>query len=326
MIFLFFTLSLVYNALAYVPTVESLFRNGSNPDITSNGLMIPFQVKKIFGEAKRNEVVSSPITSGGDFFKIYMTKSNDTLKVSQTQYTSGSYSDNVLVHKIYYSNLTPFTFRADVENVEKSIFYGLLNSIALNNGAHLLSYLQSLEIPVKLNSEIINREKIELLADYKRYLVLIKKDKSAKKTEVHPLRPTDQAAKERVDSIMAESMYTDLKQVRIGKDEGKMVWFVEAGPFTSTFSYKERQILKVKYVSSAGEYELIFKEYWKSNGIHHFPKSAIIKTFSGNQYEVDFGQVRHFVDSEDNLIKRLRNWDQALKGKSNQTLRPEFLF
>jgi hypothetical protein len=35
------------SAFAYVPSVESLFRHGSNPDITANGVALTFVVKKI---------------------------------------------------------------------------------------------------------------------------------------------------------------------------------------------------------------------------------------------------------------------------------------
>ena len=38
-------------AHAYVPTVESLFRHGSNPDVTGNGISLTMVVKKM-GEEK----------------------------------------------------------------------------------------------------------------------------------------------------------------------------------------------------------------------------------------------------------------------------------
>ena len=62
-------------------------------------------------------------------------------------------------------------------------------------------------VPVKLNNEIINREKVEYLAAYKQYLVAINKDRTSRKTETNPLRPEDATAREKAESVMNEPMY-----------------------------------------------------------------------------------------------------------------------
>lgn len=318
----------VTNLYAYVPTVESLFRHGSNPDISANGISLTMTVKKIHPGEKSTHVNDASLLVEEkeiDFYKVFFSKFSESLKLSQARYNSASFSEASLQHKIYLGNYTPFSIKANVEALEKGIFFGMIQAIAFNNGALLLNYLKSLDVPVKLNNEIINREKIEFLADYKRYLILTAKDRNARKTEENPLHPNDPAARERAQSIMGASMYTDQKQVKLSKENGAAAWLVTAGAFEAIFSFKERDLLSLRYKSQAGEFELICKDYWLANGAHSFPRFILVKTLTGEQYQVEVTNLRHYLEKEEDLIKRLKNWDQILKGKDSTEARPEFL-
>lgn len=315
-------------ANAYVPTVESLFRHGGNSDISANGISFSLQIKKIApseSNANAPQVMVPSDQPAEDFFKIFFTQSGEGLKVAQTRYSNANFSESTLVHKTYFSHFTPFSLKPNLEESEKGLFYGMLHALAFNSGVHIIGYLKALGIPVKLNNEIINREKIELLADYKRYLVLIAKDRSAQKSEQNPLTPQDPAARNRVEAIKDSSMYTDLKQVKIHREEGEMVWKVEAANFEAIFSYKERNLMRIKYKTSAGEYDLYCRDYWLANGSHLFPRYILIRTFSGQQYQVEVSGLRHYQDREEDVTKRLKNWDLILKGKEASANRPEFL-
>lgn len=313
---------------AYVPTVESLFRHGSNPDVSANGLSLTMVVKRVQpGEKPAGSSSDSLLKEekGEDYYKIFFTKSGESLKVAQTRYNSNAFTEASLQHKTYYPNFSPFTIKPSVDQAEKGVFFALLHSLTLNNGSHIVNYLKSLGVPVKLNNEIINRNKVEFLADYKRYLVAISKDRNAKKTEVNPMRPEDAAARARAEEIMNEPMYVDTKQVKLSKDDGQVAWVVNAGAFEAVVSYKERDVQKVKYKSPAGDFEIICKDYWLANGTHSLPRFMLIKTFNGQNYQVEITNLRHYIEKEDDLVKRLRNWDQALKGRESSDARPEFL-
>lgn len=315
-------------AHGYVPTVESLFRHGSNPDVSANGISLAFKVTKVLpGERSGTNLNSSSLLNDKpeDFFKVFFTQMGETTKIAQARYNSSNFSESSLVHKIYYPNFTAYTVKPNLESAEKGIFYGLLFSLALNEGNQLLNYLKSLDVPVRLNGELLNREKVEFLAEYKRYLALINKDRNAKKTEVNPMRPEDPAARERAEAIMSAPMYTDTKHVKLSKDEGNIAWVVNAGAFEAVFSYKERDAQRIKFKSQAGDFEVIMKDYYLANGTHAFPKFILVRTFSGVQYQLETISLRHYVEKEDDLVKRLRNWDQILKGNESSELRPEFL-
>jgi ABC-type molybdate transport system substrate-binding protein len=315
---LFLLLLYPFSLMAYVPTIESLFRHGANPDVVASGVSITMVVKQ-------KDIQNSTKELSRDFYKIFFNKSGDSLKVSQTKYNSDSFSESSLLHKIYFPNFTAYTIAPGPEFADKGIFYGALKSIVFNNGIIFINYLKSMGVPVRLNNELINREKIEFLAEYKRYLAKIKKDRNAKKNEVNPMQPNDPVARERAKELILMSMYTDTKQVEITKTENGVFWLVRAGAFEAMFSYKERDLAWLKFSTGSGDIEVHYKDYWVANGTHRFPRHIHIKTASSQLYEIEVTNLRHFVEREDDLMRRLKNWDQILKSKNSQEPRAEFL-
>ncbi len=316
------------SAWSYVPTVESLFRHGANPDLTANGVVLNLVVKKIHSTAAEptGEVSLLKEEKAEDYYKLYFNRiSNEGLKVSQGRFNNASFAETALEQKIYFPNFSAYTVKGSVEQLERGLLFSALNSILFNNGAHMVNYLKSLGIPVRLNNDLINREKIDYLASYKRYLNLISRDRNARKTEPNPLKPEDPVAKARIDSIMAGSMYIDTHQVKLGREDGEMAWIVEAGNFHAVVSYKTRDVLKLSYKSQAGDVEFSFKDYWLANGSHSAPRYVLIKTLTGENYQVEITSMKHFVERDDELVRRLNRWEQILKGKNNTDPRPEFL-
>ncbi len=309
-------------AIAFVPTIESLFRHGSNPDVTANGVTFTMAVKKLNASGEGE----AGTEKAEDFYRIFLTRgTGDSIKLAQARYSDSTFSETSLVHKIYYPGFSPYTLKPAVEQMEKGIFYALVHSLGYNNGSHMVNYLKTLGVPVKLNNDLINREKIDYLASYKRYLLTINQNRAAKKTESNPLRPEDAAARDRVEAVMNESMYVDTKQVRLSKEEGDMAWLVDAGPFSSVFAYNSRDVMKVLFKSAAGEIEIVCRNYGLLNGTHRFPKTILIRDFSGDSYQIEVTDLRHYNEREEDIVRRLKKWDQILKGKESSLPRPDFL-
>lgn len=326
---LFTILFLSTNAFAYIPTVESLFRHGSNPDVTANGVALTLVVKKIEAgvknEGKSEESLLNE-TKNEDFYKLFYTKlGHDVWKLAQTRYDNASFSEGSLLEKKYYPNFTAYTIKGTGEESEKGLFQGMLISMIFNDGTFLVNYLKSLDVPVKLNGEIINRQKITHLASYKQYLVAINKDRTARKNEVNPLKPEDAAAREKIDLAMNEPMYIDQKQVKLSRENGEIAWLINAGPFEAVVSYKEREIRRIKYKSQLGDYEIICKEYWLANGTHALPRFISVKDFKGEMFQVEILNLRQYIEKESDLIGRLKKWDILLKGKESLETKPPFL-
>ncbi len=318
------------SAFAYVPPVESLFRHGGNPEISATGISVTMNVKRLEAGTKpttTHDVSLLKETKTDDFYRLFFSRSNtsETVKLAQTRYANNSFSEDSLEHKIYYPNFTPFTIRATAEQAEKGIFFALMSSLVLNDGSHLVNYLKALGVPVRLNNDLINREKLELMAEYKRYLVTINKDRNAKKNLSNPLRPDDSAARVAADKIMKEPMYVDLNQVKLAREDGQMAWSINAGTFEAVVSYKEREVQKIKFKSQLGDFEIICKDYWLANGTHSLPRYIIVRDFKGESYQVELTNLRHYNEREDDIVKRLNKWDQILRNKEASDPRPEFM-
>lgn len=326
--FAILALFLTTSVFAYVPTVESLFRHGSNPDITANGVSITFVVKKVEAGTKTSgsDVSLLNETKTEDFYKMFFTKvSNDVMKVAQTRYENNTFNEASLLEKIYFSNFTAYTVKGSPEESEKGLFHGMLRSMIFNDGAFIVNYLKTMGVPVKLNSEIINRQKVEYLASYKQYLVSINKDRTTRKSTQNPLKPEDAAAREKIDSIMNEPMYVDQKQVRLSREDGEMAWLITAGQFEAVVSYKTREIMRLKFRSQLGDYEIQAKDYWLANGTHALPRYILVKDYKGENFQIEILNLRHYLEKEVDLVNRLKKWDSLLKGKESNDPKPPFV-
>lgn len=312
-------------AMAYVPTVESLFRNGANPDITANAVMISLKVThlaptgqaegSLLGDQKQEE-----------FFRLYFQQSSpDTWKVSQARYSDGTFSESSFIDKVYHPNFTAFSLKGAGEESEKGLFFATLTSMLFNNGSFMMNYLKSLGVPVRPNTELINREKVALLAEYKRYLTAVNKDRMAKRSLQNPLAPDDPSSRERAERIMKDPMYVDTNHVTLSRQEGSVAWLVSAGAFEAVISYKLREIQKIKFKSKLGEFEISAKEYGLANGTHHLPKYVFVKDYKGGQYQLEFSDLRHYNEKEEDLVRRLKKWDSITKASGVISQRPPFL-
>jgi len=318
-----------FQARAYIPTVESLFRHGPNPDVNANGVAVTLVVKKMEPTGSTQNTGESGLlteTKSEDFYKIFFTRINsETMRVAQSRYENASFNEASLIGKIYFPNFSAYTIKPSIEESEKGIFHAMLRSLVFNDGAFLVNYLKSMNVPVKLNSEIINREKVEHLAAYKQYLVAINKDRNLRKTEKNPLKPDDPDTREKIDLVMNSPMYVDQGQVRLSREDGDISWLISADPFEAVVSYKEREIRKIKFKSQLGDYEIICKDYWLANGTHSMPRFIIVKDYKGESFQVEVLNLRQYLEKETDLINRLKKWDTLLKGKESQVPRPAFL-
>lgn len=320
--FLFCLLLLTQASWGYVPTVESLFRNGSNPDITGNIAFLNFKISKM----DPSGMVAEQSANAGESFQVFYAKFNDEVyKLNQFKYARPSFDEKDIVHHTYYPNFNAFSFANQPNAVEKSIFFGILNSLVLQDGSFLVNYLKSLGLPVKLNKEIINREKIQYLAQYKQYLLTINQDKEARKTLENPLRPNDPAKREKVDAVMKESMYVDTQQVKLSKDSDEMSWKVSVGGFDASVSYSKRFLQKITFKTQSGDLEFLFKDYGLVNASHVLPKQILIRDTKGDNYQVDILNLRYSNMNENTYLKKLKEWDKTAREPSVEVLRPGFM-
>lgn len=310
----------MFSAYAYVPTVESLFRHGANPDVTTNALVLSAKVTSV------NSIMDAAVDQGAVkpiWIKlVYNITPHGRLKFTQLIYDNASMQDASLVAKTYVAELTPQAFSA--AQTERGMFLGLMNSILINDGSFLVEFLRHNETPVKLNKELINTEKLALLQRYRTWLA----QGQGKKTnmEESPLMPTQSQDRERVSRIMAAPMFVDTGQVYLARYAGEPTWQVRADPFEAWVDDAQREIRQLVFKQPGGEIEMTCREPIMFNGIHRAPRFVLIKNSLDQYHQVELLSLKHFNESSTEMVARLRRYDQALMHRNESPGRPAFLF
>lgn len=310
----------VLSAHAYVPTVESLFRHGTNADVTTNAIMVSAKVALVNPYAEKVEQVEG---SAMWVKWVYNVTSQGKLKLTQLIYRSASMTEASLVEKSYVSELSPTAFDSSPEMGERGLFMSLMNSLLINDGSFMIDFLRHRGVNVHLNSEIINQEKRALLARYRSWLIRTKGGRAAG-TEPSPMAPT--ADREKVDKTMAAPMYADTQQVVLSRYQGEPAWQVKGDTFEAWVSDATREVRQLVLRSGAAEVDIQCRDYLLFNGTHSFPRQIVIKGQQDQFWQVDVISLKPFNESSTELLARLRRHDQVLMQRREAVSRPPFLF
>jgi hypothetical protein len=309
--FLFVFLSA--NVFAYIPTVESLFRNGDNAEVTSNTVFLNANLFKVSANQEQEESL---------FYLrwVYHFSQNEKLKMLQASYSGAGFSESNLVDKSYITHINPYLFNETTPAQVRGVFYSLLNSLLLNDGSFIVDFLKTKKVNVHQNQALVNRSQKNLLDRYRRYL----SDK--KRTEVvSPLEPTDPQERMRVRALLAEKLIQDQGQVKLTRFNSELVWHLDTTLLKAWISDSRREIRKIVYKMDSGDLEIYPKDYYLMDGVHKFPRSILMKLPSGDHYRLDFSELRYFSENENSFVDRVKKYDSILGGKK-LTSKPEFLF
>jgi hypothetical protein len=188
----------VTSAFAYIPSVESLFRNSGNAEIQSNTTVINLKIKKLTVEGEKSQTEVKPIMNTeaqaqieefqqGQYKLLYTVdeKSKKSMMV-QVSYTSEEMKNEQVDDFLFFPTFKKFPETRGVDATQKGLFYSLMNSLALNDGFMMVNFLRSRGVSLRYNEEIINGEKVKVLNKYKDYLRIVKNDKELKETIPSP--------------------------------------------------------------------------------------------------------------------------------------------
>ena len=303
---------------AYVPSVESLFRNGKNGDISVNTLSIQAKIEKI----SEVEVSIPANTSTTHYIRwIYQHSGANRLKMVQLEYSHPSFGDQFLIDKHYVSQLSPMMFPTGSRGIEQGGFYSLMNSLLINDGSFLVEFLASKDLPVALNENAINGEKHELLLKYKNYV-----EETAKNNKIdNPIEPIDRSQYHAAQSVLNSPYIKQSLKVKIEKWQDEFCWKVESDLFEAWVTDQSRQVRKVLFKSPDGEFEVIPDDFMQFGGVHSFPRTMLVRTTQNEYYKIQFSELNYFSENEAGFINRLKKLDQKNQNRRSP-IRPSFIF
>jgi len=307
------SLFLIQSVFAYVPTVESLFRHGQNPDVTSGAAVVSLAISDLNSSDKSKK----------DFIKLVFQKNSlDSYRLDQLMFENETFGDQAMKSLKRMPIVSGASLRSEPE---QALFFSSLISILFNNGYHLVSTLKSQGIGVKFNNEIINRTKIDYLVSYKQYLVKINKDWSLKKTEPNPLKPEDADEKAKVDQVMNDSIYLNTGHVSYAKFDDLGAWKISGQDFEGYVSHEARQIRSLRLNTKGKLFDFHYRQYFRADGIHYVPRFIEFKSSTGQHLLVEILTSRLVGEGSDAIFPKLKKWEQVYKNQLELITKPAFL-
>lgn len=257
-----------------IPTMEGLFRNGANEAIGGNLVVFDLLVTEI---PKIQEIEEKPREN---FLKLVFFQDEDkSTKLFQFQYPDSQMNDQKISHFAKILNLSG-KLKNDT-NMERIIFFSILNMIGLNNSSPITYVLKKYNQDFKYNREILNGEKLALYRQYKDYIS--DKDRGSRESPLNPLRAED---KIKVDELVKSSIYRNTGNVKLIKRDGDFYWFVDLSRSSALFFNNNHLIKEMKILVSKGSIELDFDDYISFNGAHMVPGQIMIKDSNERLYKI----------------------------------------
>jgi len=305
---------------AYVPTVESLFRHGANPDVTANAILLSGKVTiyNPFDEKLSDEKTESLWVKW-----VYNITQQNKLKLTQLIYRAPAMTEASLVNKSYIADLTPQYFNSISTETEKGLFFSMLNSLLINDGSFMIEFLRSRGVNVKLNQELINNDKKSLMQRYKAWLIKNKGGRGT--TEDSPIAPVSIAEREKVDLILSSSMYLDTNQVVLARHQGELAWQVKAEAFEAWINDEKRELRQLIFKNGTGETNIQLRDYIFFGGTNAMPRSILVKGQNDQYWQIEILGVKQFNETISDLLARLKRYDQILQHKQEVVARPAFM-
>lgn len=296
------------------PTAEGLFRNVSNKEIGGNLIVITAQVSPMKMPIRENVLVQAPVPTAEGmnesplYYKWLVSLEREKIiDVIQVTYSNAKMKEDSIISSRYLPDLKKIV--AADSSLERSIFYGLLSVLSLNDSSIIGSVLTQYAQGYVSNKELMSREKLNLYYSYKNYLEKRQNDE----TLGSPLEPEDSDKADSVKETMAAPMYRDAGNVKLVRLDGELFWRVDLKNLQALFTNEGHRLKQIDYQSPLGDLQVIADEYVLFNGSHELPKTMIYKDMSQKNWKVQFTGLSHITNRNTPFTKRAQEYADAAK-------------
>ncbi|HLE09689.1 MAG: hypothetical protein A2504_02225 [Bdellovibrionales bacterium RIFOXYD12_FULL_39_22] len=326
---------------AAIPTVDALFRNSNNADLTGNLV----KAKLIIREAKESETAgsamsnettasgSASVTSNASslattpyYFEFIFSVAEGRMEVLQLEFSRPSMESRSLKKVTYLPNLLKRIKEDD--QIVSSSFYSLLMSLALNDSSGMMATISKILPGQQNNRQLLNEKKVELLKKYQSYLSAIKNDPSKEADLPNPMRPENPEEMETVKSILKENMYLTESSVKTVKSDDQFFWQISAEGLSALF-YQDTHRLRA-FSASLNSKSVIIDcgEYTLFDTIHEMPKIILItKVDENRKVEISINSLSNSTDKNKKFYDRYKEYkeleDKLLNPKGHRPIQED---
>lgn len=303
---------------SYVPTLDSLLRNGNNEDINQNTVIANLTITE--KPTKPTEQIKTY------YSKFVISNFRETYSnIIQLNFERDFTNSSMREMKVIASNGVKNVFTAN-ENLDGEIFYGLFEFLVLNKSKRLLSVLRKYDPGLKTNKELINQDKLTLLKRYKTYLEAQKEDEDNQDLK-NPLKPQTEEEQKSVSEIMKQAMILpdeNIKRIKIGDE---FYFIIDKENMFLKFD-KNHRIKEFNFRNLyGGEIEIVFGRFVAFSNSLEFPEFIRIKSSTGRNYEIRASKYSMFEDDASSESRRLDRYSKIIEKNnlSSPLFWPEFL-
>ncbi len=294
-------------ANAAIPSVEGLFRGAGNNDIAAEGVQFSYIAEL---ELEENEVLPE-----GKIEKVYVKvttskEKNRDINLIQEVFLYENNKRGKRISLKYISRVGKYL--KSVPEEEKRIFLSLLLSLARNESVYISDFLKETDPEYIDNKQAMDKEKVAILADYKKKLVVKKemKDLEIEEEQMKKYRET-----------LSKSLFVNKNAVSLIRRNKQFLWDVNLSNFNAKFDVNSHKLEEVVYSQDEKTVMLNFNDYILFNGLHTLPKTINLKVNESRGLEVHVNQLRHFKNyNRKDLYKRY----SELKKKQEENREVEF--
>tara|TARA_Y100000385_G_C13033560_1_gene611899 strand:+ start:486 stop:1478 length:993 start_codon:yes stop_codon:yes gene_type:complete len=316
-----------FSAHAYIPTIESLLRNGGNQDIGNNTAVGILNIERMIN-AQETELENTPRKNA---LKLLIGNEDaDRPSFIQLDYRDGIVSDSTM-NKIHYrGNLSLEKLGLkEGTNIEAAIFYSLLSSLLSNNSKMFMEFFSIVDPSIKKNIDLVNKDQQSLLQQYKYYLSKVASvDEQAKEELQNPLKPDSEEGKLNVKEALRSTFLINDGLVKRVREKNKFYWDLVSPFVYARFDGENHKLKKVVLTTEQGKIEIDCYNYILFNGKLEFPEIIYFKDLSGQMYEIKMSKMYSIKDAPGAFNKRLRNYEKTLNKnpeKNSEIIKPSFM-
>lgn len=314
------------NSFAYVPTIESLLRNGGNKDVGSNTAVGVLNITRVTEDSKSELSENAPRKNA--IKVLFGNEDTDRMRFIQLDYRDGIVSDSTM-NKVHYQSALSLEKLGvfETNQVEAAVFYALMTSLLTNNSKLFMELFASVDQTIQSNKNLVNKEQQTLLMQYKNYL--LKQAREDNQDElINPLKPESIEAKEKVREVMRSTYLVNDGIVKRVREKNKFYWDMNTPFVHARFDGETHRLKKFVLTTAQGKIEVDCYNYILFNGNLEFPEVIYFKDLSGQLYELQMSKIYLIKDAPGAFVKRLNNYKKILNGnpeKGSEIIKPAFL-
>lgn len=292
------------NVFAYVPTLESLLRNGENPSLKKNSLYAKLKI------TESSVTGDESLVRNNQAIKYYLYNESAS-KLVQLEYAANSFKKENLFEQKVLSFQSLNRIVKNNEKIEQKLYYSILAMLLNNDGSFLIDFLKSTGFKVKNNRELLNTRKKNLLTRYKNYL----KTNPENREENNPLRPKDEEAQKRIKELYNSPLISEDGIVKRFKNGDHFSWVVEQEKLYMSFDHNHH-LQELTFEIPAGKFSVIFGRFLLQGAGMEFPETVTFKLPSEREFVLSLVSLKKFSDSSRSFSKRIKaNSEQIQKNK-----------